>query len=240
MKKHLEKAHGIKQFHCTYCSQSFGMRGNLKKHIDEVHENLRPFECDICHGKFARKEKLREHIEGVHEKIKPFQCSSCDYRSHLKGAMTKHIAIVHKGLKCEVIFLGPKKHSCTLCDFTSGIRSDMKKHITEVHDGKQVWICSICNTEFTRKDNLQAHITQAHEGRKRNYKKRTKPIDPSTFVDVPGTYGNILTEKYNEKILPEVPMSVDERISLNEKRIKLVEKNSNTSENYNFEGKMGC
>ena len=85
MKKHLEKAHGIKQFHCTYCYQSFGMKGNLKKHIDEVHENIRPFECEICQGKFARKEKLREHIEGVHEKIKPFQCSSCDYRSHLKG-----------------------------------------------------------------------------------------------------------------------------------------------------------
>ena len=66
MKKAKEKA----AFKCTECSRVFGLKNNLKKHIEAVHEGKKPFVCPRKSSRFARKQDLNRHVKAVHEGVK--------------------------------------------------------------------------------------------------------------------------------------------------------------------------
>jgi uncharacterized Zn-finger protein len=44
------------------------LHGELKIHIESVHEKLRPFQCTICSKCFSQKRSLRAHLQAIHEK----------------------------------------------------------------------------------------------------------------------------------------------------------------------------
>ena len=62
---------------CPCCEFTSGMKLNVKKHIDEVHEG----KCNICQKSFKTTRRLKDHILSVHEKRKPYKCPNCHYRS---------------------------------------------------------------------------------------------------------------------------------------------------------------
>ena len=66
MKKAKEKA----AFKCTECSRVFGLKTNLKKHIEAVHEGKKPFVCPRKSSRFARKQDLNRHVKAVHDGVK--------------------------------------------------------------------------------------------------------------------------------------------------------------------------
>ena len=41
-------------------------RGNLKNHIEVVHEGKKPFKCIICDSSFTWNSHLKGHIPSVH------------------------------------------------------------------------------------------------------------------------------------------------------------------------------
>ena len=53
-------------FQCLVCYKTFRKKGNLKKHVEVVHEGKKPFQCSICHLEFGYKHLLKKH-EVVHE-----------------------------------------------------------------------------------------------------------------------------------------------------------------------------
>ena len=48
-------------------------KGNLKNHIESVHEQLKAFKCSNCDYSTSRKSNLTIHISSVHEKNKPYR-----------------------------------------------------------------------------------------------------------------------------------------------------------------------
>ena len=66
MKKAKEKA----AFKCPECGRVFGLKTNLKKHIEAVHEGKKPFVCPRKSSRFARKQDLNRHVKAVHEGVK--------------------------------------------------------------------------------------------------------------------------------------------------------------------------
>ena len=74
----------VKLFKCKTCEYESRFKGNLKQHIEAVHEGIKPFKCDICDFKTAHESKLKKHTESVHRGIKPFKCSICDYKTGKK------------------------------------------------------------------------------------------------------------------------------------------------------------
>eukprot|EP01083_Nonionella_stella_P268546 907923_1 len=50
---------------CESCDTTFTLKGNLKRHINSVHEKLRPFSCESCNTAFSQKQKLKQHVSFV-------------------------------------------------------------------------------------------------------------------------------------------------------------------------------
>ena len=54
-------------FQCQQCKKSFGKRGDLNRHINNVHKKLTPFQCLECKKYFKRKTHHQIHINKVHK-----------------------------------------------------------------------------------------------------------------------------------------------------------------------------
>jgi hypothetical protein len=50
-------------YSCLHCNLQFRQTGNLRKHIQEIHERKKPFDCNFCNVSFSRK-----HARDTHEK----------------------------------------------------------------------------------------------------------------------------------------------------------------------------
>ena len=76
LKKHIQSVHErISKFRCEYCSKSFSEKGNMKQHISMVHEKKKKFNCDICAKSISSKTYLRKHFEKFHEENSWMQVS---------------------------------------------------------------------------------------------------------------------------------------------------------------------
>ena len=75
MHENEENANKSKGLICQFCSKSFSLLSNMKRHERELHfgtkynldfyEGFEPakfFQCETCEQKFARKTKLKRHI----------------------------------------------------------------------------------------------------------------------------------------------------------------------------------
>ena len=50
---------------CQVCGASFVSKGNLKQHMEAIHEKKRDFACNVCDAKFYFKHKMEEHVKGM-------------------------------------------------------------------------------------------------------------------------------------------------------------------------------
>ena len=71
-------------------------KGNLKRHVESVHEGIKTLNCTLCDYEFSKQIYLKTHIESVHEGIKPFKCHICQYETASKYFLKRHITLVHK------------------------------------------------------------------------------------------------------------------------------------------------
>jgi hypothetical protein len=67
LRKHISIVHLLNRpFPCPHCKRFFGYKGDMKKHVDELHTSsseARPYICQVpgCAVKFARMRYLRRH-----------------------------------------------------------------------------------------------------------------------------------------------------------------------------------
>ena len=52
---------------CYTCGQIFSRKGNLRRHIDNVHKNITSIKCETCGKIVSRKDNLENHINLVHK-----------------------------------------------------------------------------------------------------------------------------------------------------------------------------
>ena len=63
LKNHIDSVHLKKQdFKCNECKASFGLEGNLKRHIKYIHE-LDAIKCVKCNKEFKTRYHLQNHIK---------------------------------------------------------------------------------------------------------------------------------------------------------------------------------
>ena len=55
--------------------------------------------CNICDFKTAQKGNLKTHIESVHEGIKAYNCNICGWDTSNKSSLNYHMEYVHDGIK---------------------------------------------------------------------------------------------------------------------------------------------
>jgi Zinc finger, C2H2 type len=92
--------------HCPICDKTFSKSGNLRQHIEAVHEKKTRFNCTHCPKSFYRKFQMQDHIAQCHtftnddttNSNRPFECDidNCGKFYKTKNELKKH-QMVHSG-----------------------------------------------------------------------------------------------------------------------------------------------
>jgi uncharacterized C2H2 Zn-finger protein len=132
--QHLKKEHNVKQlrkFACSFegCTKSFVLRGSLRTHVHQVHEESSKYPCNRCPTVLASRRALLQHIKTLHLQLEPYACDSCSFTCTYKDSLKKHIMKVHQGVV-------EKKIPCDVCDLqfpnVFKLRRHSMTHIDEV------------------------------------------------------------------------------------------------------------
>ena len=73
--------------------KSYNLNYPIKKNLET------PINCSICQANFSTRGNLKSHIDAVHDGKKPHKCSECDCSYSQKGTLNRHIKAVHEGKK---------------------------------------------------------------------------------------------------------------------------------------------
>ena len=76
--KHIktESIHKYKN-QCNRCGKSFSRAGDLKKHVEFVHEGVKKHKCDPCNKAFSTAQTLKRHMSSLHKGLKEYECEIC-------------------------------------------------------------------------------------------------------------------------------------------------------------------
>lgn len=112
---------GIKPFECTFCSERFNNKSNVRRHIKRYHTQpgRTKYVCAICNEEFCRQRVLNEHMRVKHNGVKHIFCDICKKtftRSYdLKVHMTLHT--------------GEKPFICEICDKSFRQKTIYNRHM---------------------------------------------------------------------------------------------------------------
>lgn len=157
MKRHILGVHlgSPSRSKCEYCGKMI-CSDHLKRHINNVHKNLRNSKCHVCKKTFYDKHKLRRHLDTVHVKQKNHVCSICTKKFALKEYLARHLNGAH----------GASKHTCNKCERTFSFSENLKRHLKS-HE-KSPFCCTTltCMSMFKTKAALDKHVKVHHANRK--------------------------------------------------------------------------
>ena len=134
---------------CYVCGKTFSESGNLKKHINSVHNGQKDYKCDVCGKLYSSSTTLKYHKIEVHEKLK-YKCDfkNCEMSFDNVNELYNHKEKVHEG--------DQKNFSCKLCDKAYNMKRQLKYHIKSVHENQRV-TCETCGKQFVEQRELNTH-----------------------------------------------------------------------------------
>ena len=156
MKRHLVKHNKIKPFKCDHCEKAFGLKFNLKRHID-LHHNpeVELFSCSKCAQRLTTKRTFLMHEVRHSEKPKSdmkmksqFKCNVCNDISSTRRELRRHGAATKHQILREFL--------CATC--TNSYFNQRKLDIHVVHLNLTNPPCKICGKLFGRKSSVRAHL----------------------------------------------------------------------------------
>ena len=165
MKRHLVKHDKTKHFKCDQCEQAFGLKFNLKRHIDLRHNpKVELFSCSKCAQRLTTKRTLLIH-EARHEAVveKPksdskmkskFPCNVCDDISSTQRKLRKHCAVT----KHQIL----RQFACAICTKTYIDQRELDVHNDVAHLKLKNYPCNICGKQFGRTSSFRTHLTTIH------------------------------------------------------------------------------
>jgi DNA-directed RNA polymerase subunit RPC12/RpoP len=112
------------KFNCEQCDKTYGLKGDLNRHINTVHLKQKNYKCDHCNESFGHKGTLNVHINTVHLKQKNYKCDHCNESFGKKSNMKAHINTIH---------LKQKNYKCDHCNESFGQKGNLKTHINTIH-----------------------------------------------------------------------------------------------------------
>ncbi|XP_065363179.1 zinc finger protein 570-like [Calliphora vicina] len=177
----------LSKVHCTECKQQFLRKGDLDKHVFEVHNG---YKCTICDQRFRYRQHQRRHIENIHnpnrketnrhmrKKTIPCPIEGCGRFVVDQAHLIYHLEVHSNERAFECDFKNCRKafptaqrlhihkytHNNKLRQFvceTCGRRclSFMALQIHQrVHKEEKPFACQICKKRFSLENNLNIHM----------------------------------------------------------------------------------
>ena len=86
------KAHkGEKSCVCSQCNKAFFIPGQLKRHIQTVHDLETPYKCNECNKDFSQSGNLKTHIQRRHNGDRLYECKLCYKSFDVAKRLERHI-----------------------------------------------------------------------------------------------------------------------------------------------------
>ena len=148
---------------CSICSKEISGKGNLKRHIRQVHTDVKPYSCDECNQSFGDRGNLRRHEKSKHLKLRE-QCPQCEISCSV-GTLQRHIRTFHK---MEV-------YQCPDCSRDFRSKYGLSSHVNKAHREVPIeYHCEICHQGgFFSPQDKSIHKTKFHKDEK-DARKREK------------------------------------------------------------------
>lgn len=112
---------------CEECGKVIrGKRGNMNRHVANVHEKLRAFVCAEpgCGRTFQTQSNLSRHRKSLHID-KRHECPYCSRSFRTLQRLSRHVSVSHKS--------NNQMWACDVCGSCYGRRSERNRHRTTVH-----------------------------------------------------------------------------------------------------------
>ena len=97
-------------------------KGNLKGHIETVHEKKQLVRCNMCDRKVTAKDKLKRHRLLNHS----HQCDNYEKKFTIVFDLNNHNASIHSIFK-------KKPFQCSCCNVKVTSKVHLKRHIENIH-----------------------------------------------------------------------------------------------------------
>lgn len=149
--RHMVVHKSRERFSCKECSQTFGYKCSLEKHVLTKHRNLKNYMCYQCDKMFTQQHTLADHIK-THYGERNHKCTVCDKSFAQAANLRNHVSRKHN--KCKVI-------ECDQCDRKFSTNYELHRHQAS-HEGIKDFSCRSCKKTYTRKENLLKHIAKEH------------------------------------------------------------------------------
>jgi hypothetical protein len=140
----------LEKYKCPDCDFTCSSNSDLKRHIKQVHDQIKDFNCPDCDYTCSTNYDLKRHIKQVHDQIKDINCPDCDFTCSTNSCLKRHIKQVHDQIK-DV--------ECPLCDYKCSTNSALKSHTKQIHDQIKDFECPMCDYKCSTNGDLQRHLT---------------------------------------------------------------------------------
>ena len=119
------------QWMCKTCFRRFTTKGNRKRHIAEMHDNIKIYKCDIenCGKQFTRDRGLQNHKRKYHSGLRLF-CSFCNKGFFSSDALRIHCSKMHR-------LSDDYQYICNKCNRICNDKWHHKKHTASCGSTKQ-------------------------------------------------------------------------------------------------------
>ena len=104
---------------------------------------IKNWKCEKCPKKFGEPGQLKKHLQVVHEGQQNFQCQECDYGCGTLTNLKYHVALIHEGVE-PGLKKEPPNLDCDACGKKFTHPSNLRTHIKTIHEGEKNHQCNIC------------------------------------------------------------------------------------------------
>ena len=173
---HVSLYHCNITYPCSLCENFRGNRKNMKKHIENDHEEYSSLGrgnhggfCTLC-NKFVTN--IVKHTKRVHLMIKQCSCTLCGKEFHEKGDLDRHHRQVHsykkemcpecgkyvKRVKSHLYNVHSDRNLETACPVCGKSIHDLKDHMKSVHEKVKNYSCTMCPLQTYKLNTLKRHM----------------------------------------------------------------------------------
>ncbi|XP_010034379.2 transcription factor IIIA [Eucalyptus grandis] len=163
--------HKGKIFSCPVdgCNKSFAYQGNMKRHLNEIHNDEEPStsgECKSlkqyvcpevgCGKVFKFASKLRKH-EDSHVKLETVEAFCCECMKYFSNVdyLKEHMRSAHQLVNCDI---------CGTKQLRKNIQRHLRTHEKKNSADSEAFRCDVegCLSIFSTKSNLRQHVKAVH------------------------------------------------------------------------------
>ena len=172
-KKVFERKEGLK-FQCKDCAYGSETEKSFKRHVNDVHKNIRRYECTKCAHRTLLLFNMRCHVKSRHHQetvdIAIIDCNLCEERLPHEEHVYKHKDMVSdnnvigKGARYIKDEIAKGTLKCSECDHAPFSSQNARgNHYKENHPGAKPFKCNECEYGSLYQQNLTSHINSHHK-----------------------------------------------------------------------------